>query len=524
MQSQTSAGGFPDPEQVLAGSAWIAGMPGLPEAALAWREELLPLRDDMHRRADKLARPRPDPALALRAAEVGMQLANAGRRMAARRVRGELDSVKVARDLRRAFEALGPTYIKLGQLISSSVGLVPADVADEFGKCRDAIKADPFSVVETTVDRAFGDSGAVFSSFDPEPIASASIAQVHAATLRDGREVVVKVRHPGTRRRFYQDIAIMAWQATLLDRLRSLGIVNPRALVELLARQIVEELDLRLEALNMCEIGASIEHAGLDYVRCPRPVPELVSERVLVMERLDGIPYADVAAIVDSGVDTERLLALGIRAVLDGTFVYGIFHGDLHAGNLLVQPPDSFGLLDYGIVGRLSETQRLALVRFAFAVASGDVRGQIEAMAAFEAFPPDAPLDGMIADLETHQAHVQRELVASAEEFGLDDLADAIAVVIEELSKHGFRMPPELALFCKNLLYLNSSILTLAPHMDLIEVLGPIMFSLATKHAELFAGQIRIDASTARERAEVGRDIGGRLRSGRLGSQVEKRL
>ncbi len=518
--NQVPPDGFPDPLAVLRDSAWLRGIPGLADAAVEWHAALLPERDELHGTADRLARPRFKPTLALRAGEVGLHAANAGRKIAYRRLSGDITGVEVARDLRRAFEALGPTYIKLGQLLASSAGLVPADVADEFGKCRDAVPADDWDVVKGQLRRELGDIDAVFAEIDEAPLASASIAQVHAATLHDGRDVVVKVRHPRTRRRFYADISIMAWSADLLERISRVGIANPRAFVQLFARQVVEELDLRLEALNMCEIGASIEHAGLDYVLCPRPLPDLVTSRVIVMERLDGIPYSAISEIRASGVDTERLVTLGIKAVLEGTFVYGVFHGDLHAGNLLVCPPDKFGLLDYGIVGRLSPGQRLALVRCACAVGSGDVRGQIEAMRAYDAFPAGADLEPMITDLETHQERIENELLAGAEDFALDDLANAVAVVVDELGAHGFRMPPELALFSKNLLYLNSSILTLAPRLDLTEALGPIMVSLAMRYGNLFIDVIQVDMGGVARRDDIAHDVAPRLRHGRLGHQL----
>jgi ubiquinone biosynthesis protein len=257
----------------------------------------------------------------------------------------------------------------------------------------------------------------------------------------------VKVRHPGIRRRFEADLSIMAWQALLVERLARLGIVNPAALVELFAVQVCEEMDFRLEALNMCEIGASLEHAGAHFVRCPRPVPGHVSERVLVMEYLEGVAQDDVETIVAGGTDTGALLGLGLASVIESTLVYGVFHGDLHPGNMLVQPPDAFALVDFGIVGRLTEAQRTAVLQLVLSTGGGDVRGQLGALAVFDAFPAGTDLDVVAAN----------------------------AGMLEELNAQGFRLPVQLALFAKNLLYLNAAVETLAPDTDVLTLLTPTL-------------------------------------------------
>jgi ubiquinone biosynthesis protein len=485
-----SSARFPDPVEVLRESTWLKGVPGLDVAALEWWHELAAVRRQLASKARRLAQPRLDPRVVVRAGQIGVELTRTGAGLAGRAALAgsRPDRLAVATDLRRTFERLGPTYIKLGQLIASAAGLVPDDVAAEFGKCRDAVPADPPDVVLRTVAGALGPMESTFADFDVTPVASASIAQVHPATLRDGREVVVKVRHPGIRRRFYADITLMAWQAAFLDRFSKLGIVNPPAFVELFASMAVQELDLRLEALNMVEIGASIEHAGLDYVFCPRPVPGLVTSRVLVMERIDGIPYGDPQRIRAAGVDTVRLISLGIKAVMEGTLVYGIFHGDLHAGNLLVVPPEGFGLLDYGIVGRLDIEQRLSLARFITAALRGDVEGQIEAMAAFDAFGPGADLSGLIASLEKRRRRVEAALQSDRiDEIRLDDIAREISAVVDALAANGFRMPVQLMLFAKNLLYLQASIVSLAPDMDVFAEVFPIFMYMATKHGTLLS-------------------------------------
>jgi len=511
---------FPDPIAVLTGSRWLEGVPGLPEHVLLWREELTPRRARLQERARRIATPRSDPRMAVRSAQIGAELAQATARLARRRLANSFHSKGVAREVRRTFERLGPTYIKFGQLISCAVGLVPPEVAEEFGKCRDAVPADPASAIRRVVTSELGPMEQLFADFEDEPLASASIAQVHRATLLDGRDVVVKVRHPGVRRRFLDDIAIMAWQGLVLDSLGRLDVVNPRGLVELFASQVVEELDLRIEALNMCEVGASIEHSGVDYLHCPRPMPGLVTQRVLVMERLEGVSYTDVEAIREAGVDTRLLLDLGIKAVLEGTLIYGVFHGDLHAGNLAVKPPDSFSLYDFGIVGRLTEAQRLALVRFVTAAFVNDVDSLVDALREFGSFPEGTDLEEVGRALGAKVARIEADVTERAETFGLDDLVQVIGAVMATLSRSGFRMPTQLALIAKNFLYLNAAIQTLAPDMDLMEIVVPLVFTFAGSHGSVLAQVGADQRAIANQTIDRRGEVVARLVNGRLGAAV----
>src|SRR5437763_934564 len=198
------------------------------------------------------------------------------------------------------------------------------------------------SVVRRTVERELGRPiDEVFESFGDFPLASASIAQVHAGRLREtGQEVAVKVRRPGLRRQFEADVRAMALLAAFGEgRSSAVRAANARGFVALFAQLVLAEMDLRLEALNMVEIGLASEDAGmLESVRIPRPVPGLVTPRVLVMEYLPGTRYTDAAGNLEAGVDRAAIIRLGIQGVLEHTLVYGIFHGDLHAGNVFLEP------------------------------------------------------------------------------------------------------------------------------------------------------------------------------------------
>ena len=196
----------------------------------------------------------------------------------------------------------------------------------------------------------------VFTRVLPTPLAAASIAQVHAATLRTGEEVVVKVQRPSVAKLVHHDLKAMSWLAPLLvGRIPVASLANPPALVELFAETIVEELDFRCEAANMVDIAAMLRELGNQGYVVPRPHPTLVTRRVLVMQRVDGFNFDDVAGMKDAGVDTEEVVRTAMVALMEGAMIYGVFHGDLHGGNLFVLPDGRTALLDFGIVGRLTQ-------------------------------------------------------------------------------------------------------------------------------------------------------------------------
>jgi len=229
----------------------------------------------------------------------------------------------------------------------------------------------------------------------------------------------------------------------------------------------------------MVEIGLASEDAGMfDALRVPRPVPGLVTPRVLVMEYLPGTRYTDAAGNLDDDVDPAAIIRLGIQGVLEHTLVYGIFHGDLHAGNVFLEPDGRFVLLDYGIVGRLDARQRAALVQFMLGVGTWDVRAQLAGLREFGAIPPDADMSELVAALEALDEQQHPDVVTH------EQLVEGMGAVMRILVAHGFRLPKELVLFFKNLLYLNGLAATLAPDLNLLGEVDPIFQYFAAKYEQ----------------------------------------
>jgi ubiquinone biosynthesis protein len=396
----------------------------------------------------------------------------------------------LSRRLRLAFEHLGPTYIKLGQIVSSGEGIFPEELVSQFKLLRDQVRPETFEavrgIVEVDLGRPLED---VFSEFEREPVAAASIAQVHRARLRTGEEVVVKVQRPTVAELVRADLAVMSWLAPfLVGRIPVAALANPPALVELFAETIVEELDFRLEADNMLDIAAVLAETGQGAAMVvPRPHPDLVTRRVLVMERLDGFAFDDVTGMQAAGLDTAKVVTAGMVAFLEGAMLFGVFHGDLHGGNLLVMSDNRVALLDHGITGRLDPFRRQAFLRLVMGGTVNDIRMQLAALRDLGALPADIDLEAVIVDLELEGP------VKDPTQMTPDEMVKELQEITKKLLAYGARMPKELMLFVKDMLFLDGAIATLAPDIDLFAEFTQIATYFATQHGERIAAEIGID-------------------------------
>jgi ubiquinone biosynthesis protein len=382
--------------------------------------------------------------------------------------------------LRRAIETLGPTYIKLAQIISSGEGLFPAELVEEFKKCRDQVPAEPFEVVRATIEADLGARVSdVFLHIDTTPLAAASIAQVHAATLVTGEPVVVKVQRPEIGALVRRDLRVMSWLAPfLIGRIPVAALANPPALVELFAETIMEELDFRMEASNMIDVATMLRNLNQTRYVVPRPHPKLVTRRVLVMERLHGFNFDDVDGMKAAGIDTEDIIRTGMIAFMEGAMIEGIFHGDLHGGNLFVLPDGRTALLDFGIVGRLAGPRRIAFLRMMLGATTNDVKGQIAALRDLGALPADVDIDQVIADLRLDQPTIDPTTLSG------EELVKEVQRIVKSLLGYGASMPKELMLYVKNMVFLDGAIARLAPDLDILAELAMISMTFAERHGE----------------------------------------
>lgn len=457
---------------------------------MAWRRIVPALRVATRLEVPRLTRPGRVPP-GLRVVRVVRHLGAAVGLWAvgARRRGGSESRADISERLRKAAEALGPTYIKLAQIISSGEGIFPEELVGELRKCRDQVPPEPFGAVRRVIEEDLRRPvEEVFSHLDPTPLAAASVAQVHRATLRSGEDVVVKVQRPSVATLVRQDLRVMAWIAPfMVGRIPVSALANPPALVELFAETITEELDFRLEADNMLDVARSFAELGQRRYVVPRPHPELVTRRVLVMERLDGFRFDDVAGMQGAGIDTVDIVRTGMVGFMEGALLHGIFHGDLHGGNLFVLPDGRTALLDFGITGRLDEARRMAFLRLLMAGTMNDVRGQLAALRDLGALPADTDLEAVIHDLGLDKPPVDPTTMSA------EELVGEIQRVIKALLGIGARMPKELMLFVKNMVFLDGAIATLAPDLDILGEIAAISMHFATTHGERLAAELGVE-------------------------------
>jgi ubiquinone biosynthesis protein len=461
---------------------------------MRWREGIDALREQSQAQLPELVRRSGLPPLG-RFLEAGVLIGAALGAWALReRGRGASASRSgLSRRLRLAFEKLGPAYIKLGQIVSSGRGLFPEELVGEFRVLRDRVPPEPFRVVRAVVEAELGRPlEAVFARFDENCLASASIAQVYAARLHSGEEVVVKVQRSQVERLVRKDLRAMAWIAPfLVGRIPVSALANPPALVELFAETISEELDFRLEAENMLDIARVLRDAGQSVVVVPRPHPELVTRRLLVMERLEGFTYEEADAMRAAGIDTAAVLRSLMISFLEGAMIYGVFHGDLHGGNLFVMRDGRVALLDFGMTGRMGEKQRLAFLRMMITGGMNDVLGQLAAFRDLGALPPDSDLRELVKTLKLDRPPKDPTQMSG------EELVSEIQEVLKGLLAHGAKLPKHLMLYVKGMLFLDGAIANLAPDLDLFAEVTRIWGYFASKHGERVGRELGFEVAQA---------------------------
>ena len=271
--------------------------------------------------------------------------------------------------LRKALEELGPIFVKFGQVLSTRRDLLPADIADELAKLQDQVPPFPSEQAIAELERVYGRPvHEVFASFEREPVASASVAQVHFATLPDGREVAVKILRPGVETVIGHDVALLRTLAGLLERLWADGRrLRPREVVAEFEKHLADELDLMREAGNCSQLRRNF--AGSPLLLVPEVHWDWCSSSVMVMERMHGIPISRLDRLREAGIDLKALSRAGVEIFFTQVFRDGFFHADMHPGNILVATESAnrgkYVALDFGIVGTLSEIdQRYLAVNF----------------------------------------------------------------------------------------------------------------------------------------------------------------
>jgi aarF domain-containing kinase len=359
-------------------------------------------------------------------------------------------------------EDMGPTFIKFGQIIASSAGMFPDAYVKEFQKVLDRVKPFPFADVQRTLEEELGgEKAAHLVDIEPKQLASASIAQVHTAKLRDGTPVVIKVQRPGIIGRCMADMKLMRMLASLVQRFRkNAELANPVGVVDDFTKTLTEELDFRKEAENLDRFNDIMRELGYKHIHAPVPHHEYTTRKVLVMERFVGLRVDRFDEIKAKGIDGEQKLVDGLRAWFQCVVFYGFFHGDVHAGNLMLLDDDSIGFLDFGIVGRFDDNARYLVTDYMIAFASGNYKRLAEIIIEMAGAPDGLDMEGFVHDLgETY-----RPLLTLS--FGEVNYAEFLPGIQRTATRHQMRMPNEFILITKQLLYFDRYAKSLAPKLN----------------------------------------------------------
>lgn len=399
--------------------------------------------------------------------EIGMQ-------MVSRKRRERVEKLTRSERLRMALEELGPTFVKMGQILSSRPDLIPVEFIEELSKLQDSVPPFPFSqvreIIETELTSPIDE---IFQRFEETPLAAASIGQVHRAQLKDGEDVIVKVQRPGIRATIEVDLEILLHLATLIERhIEEWEIHRPTRIVEEFARSLAKEIDYTIEASNAERFAR--QFTGNSSVYVPRIFMETTTKQVLTMEFIDGIKASEIDKLDNAGLDRSIIASRGADLILEQVFKHGFFHADPHPGNVFIMPDNVICYLDFGMMGRVD---RYAREHFADIV-YGYVRRDESKIA-------DAILKVVEWDKEPDRRVLERDISDFVESYlykSLKDLhiADILQKLLELITTHGLRLPADIFLMIKAMAQVEGLGLVLDPDFDMTERAAPFI-----KHIKL---------------------------------------
>jgi ubiquinone biosynthesis protein len=378
-----------------------------------------------------------------------------------------IPDLKVEERVRLAFLELGPTFIKLGQMLGTRPDLVGPEMAAELAHLQIDATADAPERVRATILTELGDEPErLFAIFDETPLASASIAQAHCAELDTGEEVIVKVQHAGIADKILPDLDILASLSELAEKhVPRLRPFQPVALVHQFRRTLLRELDFTSERGNLEEFAANFSEDPT--VHFPATYPELSGGRVLTMERLNGILGTETAALAASGVDLEEFARRGANIYLQMIFRDAFYHADPHPGNLMMLPHGVVGVIDCGMAGRLDPELAADIEEMLLAVSSSNSMDFAEILLRVGSVPSEVPRDQFRADVTDFLADHARQ---SIDQF---DVSAALNDLVAIIRRYSITLPPQLSLLLRTLIELEGTAQTLKPHFSLAEIIRP---------------------------------------------------
>jgi ubiquinone biosynthesis protein len=394
--------------------------------------------------------------------EIGLQ-------MISRKRREKIEKLTRAERLRMALEELGPTFVKLGQILSTRPDLIPFEYIKELSKLQDQVPPFPYDDVRETIKSETGKlPKEIFEHFDEKPLAAASIGQVHRATLKDGEAVVVKIQRPGIHKIIEIDLEIMLHLAGLMERhLEELEAYRPTRIVEEFARSLEKEINYRTEASHIERFARQFMDDETVYI--PKVFRQMSTQRILTMEYVEGIKASEVERLQKEGYDLPEITRRGTGLIMKQIFDFGFFHADPHPGNILALPNNVIGLLDFGMVGRISRQEREAFSDLVTQVIRGDEKKVADAvlnLTNYDKDPDRTEFERDFAEL------IDQYLYRPLKELELGRLLQQL---LEILTKYRLGLKPDLFLMMKALSTVEGLGAMLDPDFQLIKQAEPFI-------------------------------------------------
>lgn len=372
------------------------------------------------------------------------------------------DRFSAPQRMRMAFEELGPTFVKLGQVLATRPDLVPSEYVEEFAQLHDRVAPLPFDTIQKTLQEQYGERvTTVFRDIHPTPLGSASIAQVHKAQLASGEDVVIKIQRPGIIKTIADDLSVLYFLAELIEKyVPETRPFSPVAIVDEFFKTLELETDFIVEANNIRRFQQNFK-SDPDVI-IPKVYLELSTDRILVLEALKGHPLSQESSLQQASVDKDAVVKKGLQIYLKMVFIDGLFHGDLHAGNFFIFPNNKVGLIDFGVVGRLNNRTQTAVANMLMALSKEDYERLAYEYVDLAPFTDLVNVDLFAKDL--------RELIAPY--FGLTlknvNMGRLLMGSASVAARHGLIVPSELMLFFKSLVAIEGLGRRINPDFDFL--------------------------------------------------------
>jgi ubiquinone biosynthesis protein len=431
--------------------------------------------------------------------EIGLQ-------MISRKRRDQIEKLTRAERVRMAVEELGPTFIKLGQILSTRPDLVPLEYSRELSKLQDHVPPFPYEEARTIItDELGGTPEELFAYFETEPLAAASIGQVHRARLADGDEVVVKVQRPGIRKIIEVDLEILLHLASLMERhVEEMEVQRPTRIVEEFARSLEKEIDYTIEAYQTERF--SRQFLGEHTIYVPKIYRDFNSSRVLTIEYIEGIKVTDFEALEKNRCNLHTLAENGADLVMKQIFVHGFFHADPHPGNIFILSNNIICFLDFGMMGRIRQDEREDFTDFVISLAGKNERKITESvlrLSVYDQEPDRERLERDLTDLLEEQVYGRQ---------GKLEMGKLFQKLIETVTTHGLTIKPDLYLMMKALGTIEGIAKMLDPAIDILKQAEPFVRKIQEErmNPKRIAGDMLEIGSGL---IQLGREIPGELRS-----------